>query len=236
MKIEFSKKDIERNVKIPSLRDANLAEETGIHIGDGSMNIYNNRYLFSLRGHRMDDEIYYKKFVTALYKKVYGIDIHIRYWPDVIGFQLSSKAMLTFKHNVLGLPLGSKENIQIPKFLIKSKRLILNCIRGIFDTDGCFSFERKSKEAPYYPKILISTTSPKLKNQLVNILHNTFKFNLSVWVESRNYKNWKDIYRICIRGEKNIIKWFKLIGSNNPKNIFKYEYWRKYGYAPVAQR
>jgi hypothetical protein len=61
------------------------------------------------------------------------IYVNIRYWPDVIGFQLSSKAILTFKHNILGLHLGSKENIKIPKFLIKSKKFLLNCIRWLFE-------------------------------------------------------------------------------------------------------
>jgi len=236
MKIEFSKSDIKRNVKIPKLNNVKLAEEIGIHIGDGSMNNYNHTYLFSLRGHRIDDEKYYRAYISSLYKKVYGIDVKIREWPDVLGFQIGSKAIVTFKNRILGLPLGSKKKIQIPEFLMNSKKLVLNCLKGIFDTDGSLSFEKKSRTIPYYPRIILSTTSIKLKDQLFNILHDLLEFNLSRWIEIPRNKNWSEIHRICIRGEKNIKKWFRLIGSNNPKNLFKYKYWKKYGYAPVAQR
>jgi len=233
MKIQFSKLDIKRNVIIPSLNNPNLAEEIGIHIGDGSMNIYDGVFLYSLRGHKKDDKNYYTKIIPVLYKKIYNIDVHIREWVDVIGFQLVSKAIVKFKHKI-GFPYGPKTNtIKIPKFILKSEILLYNCLRGIFDTDGTLSFEKKSRNLSYYPRIIFSTTSKKLNTQLIKILQNNLKFNLSYWKQSYSSKKWNDIYRICIRGNKNINRWFEIIGSDNPKNIFKYNHWKEFGYCPL---
>ncbi|TAL48402.1 hypothetical protein EPN87_00650, partial [archaeon] len=206
-------------MKTPKKTNLDLAEEIGIHIGDGSMNKYRNTCLYSLRGHRYDDYKYYTKFIPNFYKRIYGIKVHIRKWPDVIGFQFGSKDLVMFKHNVLGLPLGPKNSVSIPNFILKSKALSCRCLRGIFDTDGCLTFEKKSRKLPYYPRIIISTTSKKLNEQLVEILKNTMKFNLSTWSTTYNRRGWNDIHMVCIRGEKNINKWFKMIGSDNPKNI-----------------
>jgi len=47
------------NIIFPDKIDVNLAEETGWHIGDGSMNFYNSsgkqRGIYQLRGHIEDD-------------------------------------------------------------------------------------------------------------------------------------------------------------------------------------
>jgi len=228
--VDFSKNDLKKNIFLPKSINADLAEEIGIHIGDGSMNIYNGRSLYSLRGHVIDDKMYFSDFIPKLYQKLYGISPKIRKWPDVVGFQIGSKAIVAFKHEIIGLPLGPKNNISIPLELLKSKKLLCSCLRGIFDTDGTLSFEKKSRDKPYYPRIIFSTTSEPLCQQLGEILKRSLNFNLSIWSTHYENKNWKTIFRICIRGEKNLNKWFKLIGSSNSKNILKYDRWKEYGY------
>jgi len=51
-----------------------LAEETGIHIGDGSMNIYrkNNANSYTYSGHAIDD-LEFSKYVKNLMKKLYNL-------------------------------------------------------------------------------------------------------------------------------------------------------------------
>ncbi len=217
-----------KDANLPQKLNARLAEEVGIHIGDGSLNVYDGRYLYSLRGHLIDDERYYIEFIPELYKEVYGVDVNIRKWPDVIGFQLGSVRIGHFKHDTLGLPLGSKANISIPHKILNHRKFSIACLRGIFDTDGCLSFEKKSRKYPYYPRIIFSTTSEHLNKQLIFLLEKELKFNLSSWKQTYNNKKWNDIHRTCIRGERNLKKWFKLVRSNNPKNIFKYEYWKEH--------
>ncbi len=220
-KVEFSEHDRNIGLKIPEQITTDLAEEIGIHIGDGSMNIYNNGQdnKYSLRGHSLDDVQYYENFINPLYRKLYNLNVRIRKWPDVIGFQVSSNALIQFKQKV-GLPLGWKSNIKIPSIITKDERFLAACIRGVFDTDGCISFEKKPPTYSY-PRIIITNTSKLLMFQLKKALIQIFGFNLSYWVSTHEEVNWKPTHRICIRGFKNIEKWKDLIGSNNPKNIKK---------------
>lgn len=128
--------------KFPDKITEELAEETGWHIGDGSMNYYNNKGtmkgIYQLRGHIEDDKPHYVQRIKQIFKSLYGIDISLREMPSVrvFGFQIWSNDLVKFKES-LGLKIGPKNNIAIPdKFLIDDK-LKIAVLRGIFDTDGC---------------------------------------------------------------------------------------------------
>lgn len=139
-----------------------LAEEVGIHIGDDTMNFYlnkgKNKGFFQLRGHIEDDKKYYQSYLKKMYYRIFNIKISLRRMKKdgVWGFQLWSDELVKFKKSI-GLPLGKKLDIKIPKFFFRNKKLRLNVIRGIFDTDGCIYLERKGGKL--YPRIEIRTTS-----------------------------------------------------------------------------
>lgn len=218
----FSLADKRRGLKIPQKIDKNLAEEIGIHVGDGSMNIYNKNYMYSLEGHSKDDKSYYDLHIANLIKKLYGLEVRLRErkCAGVYGFQIGSKGLILFKKS-LGLPLGPKKSIEIPSIIINSdKEIISSFIRGFFDTDGGIYLENKNNKL--YPRIQFTNYSNKLMFQLKNILTNIFEFNLCFYLDRNT-----NTYRIIIRGENNFKKWIKLIGTNNPKNIYKYKIWKE---------
>ncbi|MFH0956695.1 MAG: LAGLIDADG family homing endonuclease [Candidatus Aenigmatarchaeota archaeon] len=219
--VEKSKHDEKFLVKIPSAINEKLAEETGIHIGDGSMNVYNGRFLYSLRGHRDDDCEYYTSYITSIYRELYNLDVKIRSWQDVIGFQKASKMLVTFKRHALGMPLGEKGDIQIPYSMSNDCSFACSCLRGILDTDGCIYLENRA--SGLYPRIEISSTSKPLIKQISFILNEFLKINNSCWIPRRPDGNWRTLYRVSIRGMKNMDRWFESIGSNNPKHLRKFE-------------
>jgi len=49
--IIFENIDLKRGIILPVEITCDLAEETGIHIGDGSMNKYSKGFFYQLRGH-----------------------------------------------------------------------------------------------------------------------------------------------------------------------------------------
>ena len=57
--IKFSKRDLAKDIILPQRMTEPLAEEIGLHVGDGSMNFYSGRGLFQLRGHLIDDRAHY---------------------------------------------------------------------------------------------------------------------------------------------------------------------------------
>ena len=197
-----------------------LAEETGIHIGDGSMNIYGGVYTFTLACHHIDDKEYIDSHIVELYKKIYGINPKVRMWSKgAYGFRIHNKSVVEFKRNVLGLPLGKKRDIEIPNKFLEKKELKKAFLRGFADTDGGINTFLANKKK-IYPRIEMCNISKKLMNQVNSILKE-FGFRTSIWTVNKNKPHWNEALRLTINGFEMLDKWKKEIGFNNPKNIKK---------------
>jgi DNA-binding transcriptional regulator WhiA len=212
-------------MKFPQKMSSILAEEIGWHIGDGSMNFYKNRGklkgFYQLRGHIGDDKEHYEKRIKPVFKKLFGIDIKIRDMPStrVVGFQLWNNDLVEFKRKI-GLPLGKKNDITIPKEILKNASLKESVIRGIFDTDGGIYLEKKNKKL--YPRLYITTISSELSKQLLKLLN---ELGVHSTVYSQLYKRGLDrkrTYIITIRGIRMFHDFMKRISPTNPKHIKKY--------------
>jgi len=202
-----------------------LAEETGWHIGDGSMNFYKNRGksrgFYQLRGHIEDDKEHYIKRIKPLFEKLYGIKISLREMPStrVFGFQIWNDNLVNFKQK-LGLPLGFKHTIEIPEIFLSNLPLKKSVIRGIFDTDGGIYLESKNKKL--YPRIYITTISFKLSDQLLKLFQ---ELGLHATRYSQLYNNQfnrKRSYIITLRGISMFNRFMEVINPKNPKHQRKY--------------
>jgi hypothetical protein len=192
-----------------------IAEEVGIHIGDGSMNIYKNIPTYTVACNSVSDREFITNTVAPLIRKIYKIEPKLRNWSKgSFGFRIYSKKLVEFKTG-LGLPLGKKTNIAIPNLILGNKEFVLTCIKGIFDTDGYVYIENKYGKP--YPRLEIATTSEKLAEQIKTILQEE-NINCSVWRNNRRNVNWKPKFTISVRGYKNLEKWMKTIGTDNPRN------------------
>jgi hypothetical protein len=196
-----------------------LAEETGIHIGDGSMNIYqgHNGPCYTVVGHHINDKEYIDTVVLPLIKEVYGKNPKPRLWSQgTYGFRIRSEEIIRFKHNVLGLPLGKKMNITIPVLISGDSSLMRACIRGIADTDGSINLEKKNGKN--YPRIFITNTSEPLMRQIQAFLAQE---GLRIQSWSHPQKEWRRIHKIAINGVAMLALWNSKIGFHNPNHIRK---------------
>ena len=199
--------------------DEDLAEDVGIHIGDGSMNFYSGIGCYTVACHWIDDKEYIDSYVSKLIEKIYGIKPKLRIWSKgTYGFIIYSKDVVNFKSQVLNLPLGPKKNIKIPEIICKDERLLKSCLRGLIDTDGCLYLEKKYGKL--YPRIIFTNTSKPLVFQVKNCLEK-FGFTVSLQVRNHDNKNWNITYILCTRGFNNLKLWMRLVGFSNPKNIMK---------------
>jgi hypothetical protein len=213
-------------MNFPSKISENLAEEIGLHIGDGSMNYYKNRGklkgFYQLRGHIKDDKKHYEIRIKYLFKTLFDMNIKIRKMPStrVIGFQIWSNDLIEFKKK-FNLPLGSKINIEIPKDFLSNRKLKRAIVRGIFDTDGGIYLEKKNHKL--YPRLHITTISFKLSEQLLKIFKE-LGFCVTKYSQLYNKKyNRQRSYVINIRGVKMFHKFMKEISPKNPKHEEKYK-------------
>ena len=199
-----------------------LAEETGIHIGDGSMNIYksqNNSSLYTIACHHIDDKMYIDTVVVPLIQKIYGINPKTRMWSKgAYGFRISSASIVSFKHNDLGLPLGKKSNIEIPKIFLSDITLAQRLLRGFFSTDGCLTISIKNNKL--YPRLYLSNVSKPLVLQ-IKILLERMNFNVTMWKTEYPDKKWLTIYKLQMCGFGMLHNWVSKIGFNNPKQVNK---------------
>jgi hypothetical protein len=208
-------------MKVPRI-SSELAEEKGWHIGDGTMNFYKGKGSYALRGHIQDDKKHYQQRIKPLYKEIYNLDVSLRDMPSTscYGFQKWSNELVSFKYKKLSLPLGPKLNLEMPSILVR--KYAKDIIRGIFDTDGNLYLEKKNKGL--YPRIDIANTC---LNLLLKINKTLYKIGLrsTVYTEKRKQENWKDLHRLNVRGEKMLVKWFKIINPQNPKHMQKCQFY-----------
>ena len=212
-------------MKIPEICPE-LAEETGWHIGDRSMNFYKQsgklRGIYQLRGHMEDDKEHYLLRIKPLFKQLYDLDISLREMPStrVFGFQIWNDELINFKKK-LGLPLGKKWDVYIPSAFLEDKELLVAVIRGIFDTDGSINLEKKNNKL--YPRVYITTICPTLANQLLEIF-NKLGIRATKYSQLANKEfNRQREYRVTIKGEEMLIKFVEVIKPQNPKHQLKYQ-------------
>ncbi len=214
--------------KFPNKITEELAEETGWHIGDGSMNYYKKdkkmKGFYQLRGHIEDDKRHYLERIKPVFKSLYGIDISLREMPStrVFGFQIWNDELVRFKQE-LGLPLGRKIELEVPKEFFFKKECLLACIRGIFDTDGCVYLEKKNHKL--YPRMQIVTISNNLAKQLQEIFNGlNFRCSLNSFQADGNRLR---AYQVVIRGVEMFHKFMRLVSPRNPKHLAKYNLFKQ---------
>ncbi|PIZ52276.1 hypothetical protein COY27_00745 [Candidatus Woesearchaeota archaeon CG_4_10_14_0_2_um_filter_33_13] len=208
-------------LKFPKEITPLLAEEIGLHLGDGSMNYYKNKGLYQLRGHINDDKEHYQTRIKLIYEELFNLKINLREMPSsgVYGFQVWNTTLVDYKNKVLSLPLGKKLNFMVPKDIERNKSLSEHFLRGYFDTEGCLYLERKNNKL--YPRVEFSTISEQFFAQLKRILTNlNFRFCSST--ENRAKNGWENLYRLRINGITMTNRWFNEIRPKNPKHINKF--------------
>jgi hypothetical protein len=218
---------------IPTNYNEDLAEETGIHIGDGSMNFYKsvgkNYWGYVHSTHAIDDK-QHSDYVKKIMKKLYGIYPYERFYNNCVMLIYTRKNLVLFKKEI-GLPMGKKTNIRIPDWVLANKEFTKKCVRGITDSDGCFRFRKPFKgKLNSYPEIKISNRSQILIYQL-GVIFTLFGLKPYVYEETKKYQNgFTKIYCLNLNGVKNMQKYIHLFGSSNDKHLRKYVFWKKYGY------
>jgi len=228
-----------QQIRLPSLDDPDLAYETGVHIGDGCMQVNEAKhdFRFSIWGSR-EELGYYKNTLKPMLIRLYGLkNVKVKKvsTEPTIYLRVCSKQLVIFKHEKLGLPIGKKSQISsLPAFVKESQKLLKECISGIVDTDGSLTFLKKEKDLHDYPRISISISNEALMND-INIQLRKMEFETAfssrVRFDNRTgnrYSHWE----IDINGRKMLEKWMREVGFRNQIHLSKFEVWAKQGFCP----
>ncbi len=152
-----SRKDLIKGLKLPDSMSLELAEIIGIHFGDGCMTHHKttHRIMYSINSR----DASYADYIHSLFLKVFNISMKRIEYPhkNEIELYYMSKNLCLFFNNVLLVPFSPKINLKIPEYIRTNPEYIICFIRGLFDTDGCFTIQRDGKYS--YNMIKICTGS-----------------------------------------------------------------------------
>jgi intein/homing endonuclease len=188
-----------------------LAEFVGIVLGDGGI----SQYQVVITLHAVDDKAY-GNFVAGFTQKLFKVPIGI--YPKkkdmVINYTVSSVELVRFLKKI-GLKQGNKvkQQVDIPKWIKRNKEYRVACVRGLVDTDGSvFIHHYKVNGKEYsYKKLLFTSRSEPLRQSVFKILS-------SLGIRVRLDKG----YDVRIDSKADMAKYFKIVGSHNPKHLNKY--------------
>lgn len=200
-----------RNSIYTPVYSEDLAELTGIMIGDGGITDYQVCVALSLLV-----DLDYSTYVVSLFHRLFGITPHVtdRDTSNCRTLVVSSIELVEFLM-CLGLPKGNKVRQQhdIPAWVRGKRDYEIACIRGIFDTDGCIFQERHGiKDKLYcYSRMSFVTASQPLRESIFQILT-----DLGFNPKMRNERS------VNLEKASDINRYFRLIGSSNPKHIQRF--------------
>jgi hypothetical protein len=215
--IKPSWSDIKRRIRIPEEMTKELAEETGIHIGDGNLNVHRsssgNSYSYSITGDLLNEAFYHHQHIYGLIKILYGIEPRFaeRTNKNSIETIIKSKAIVEFKNKFLKLVIGPKKNIQIPPVIMHDEEFQRRCISGIIDTD--FSITSSLAITGKLHSLFVAKEMHKIFEEQ-NIKH-----------IFQQYQEYGRFYIGKEMAEKIILYW----GLHNQKHLSKYNMFKEFG-------
>jgi len=201
-------------------------------------------YEFYVIGDLEEDIYYLEGYVKDLVSSLYGVQpkLDIQEWCGSARLRLRSKAVVTFKHKVLGLPIGHKSNVAFPPVLRRDPELEASFIRGLADTDGCLSFADKG-HLHNYPRIKVTNVSRRLLSSIKRILSTDFGLRSTLIEDSASRVTYERNYptlALQIQGRKAISIWDDSIGFRNVSKLTRLLIWETYGFCPpgtsISQR
>ena len=213
---QLSKKDKEKGLKLPKEMSEELAEFLGIHLGDGSMS-KDYRYTYKVTYTCNSAEVQYAQYITDLFERLFNVRLRIVRddKSHCVNLYYYSKTLCEFLNTVLGIPYGEKIDLRIPTLVQSDTKYSAAFIRGVFDTDGCFTTQKYGKY--HYPLVKICTKHKRFANEIMEVLGN---LGIPAFI-TRKMNMRYPAYDVVVRN-KNVQKFIDIVGSHNIKNIKKW--------------
>jgi len=200
--------------------DEDIALLLGLHVGDGWLSDK-----WGIACEEKDKSMILR--VTQLVRDVLGVE-PIKPCECAAGKAVMIRSgqpqALAFFRNY-GLPQGRKAGkVRIPQQILESnnKAVIKAFLRGLFSTDGCFSFQ-----VDRGPRVKIQVKSEKLRDDFV-CLAGRFGFSLRsyAYLPPRG-KNKAPLHVAYTTKTGQVVRWMEEIGSIKDSHIERYTNWKE---------
>lgn len=199
------------------------AELIGTILGDG----YLGKKELTITG--ADHEKRYIYYIKKQIQKLFGLRSKLfnNYSnKNAVVLDCYSKELIELL-SIDGLVIGNKikNGARFPKWISRKNAYVRCALRGLFDTDGGIY----SKQKGYRRAVIeFQTASPEIREEILYFLK---KIGYSP-SKSATSNGKSKRYNVRIQNQDEILRFFRLIGSSNPKNIIRYKHFLKNGIIP----
>ena len=199
----------------PQTFDNDLAYLSGYHLGDGYLE--NIRKTFKRRGKAGYEVVYADNDLNQinLINKIienkfsFSLDVYKKSNENLwIGRAASCKVLHWFLNTKLNLPIGRREKIEIPKWVLYKREFLANFMSGFFDADGDVS--NTSNHSYKIVRIQLTQKYKEILLQFKDLLYSHFNIKPNI---SRKWK--QNAWMLHIWGKKNASKFKEDIGFRN---------------------
>ena len=207
-----------KKINLPIAMTQNQVEIVGIMFGDGNITIRNNTYVINITFNSKKD-LEYIDYIKKLFFDEFQVILKTYTYPNknAIILYFHSKVLVEYFIDILQIPLSPKKLDHIPTYILSNKLFLKSFIRGVFDTDGCVTFQKQGR----YNYILIKICTAN------NIFAEDIKKALGI-LKIKSFICFKNSkfgigYDIVVRN-KNADMFINFVGSSNFRNIKKWGY------------
>ncbi len=200
-----------------------LAEFYGIMLGDGNShrtNYYKSRnnkrgvYMIRVVGDSRLDKDYLVNYVKPLVEGLFNLKVNIHFFKNknAIYIESYSKELVSFLEGKGFIPGNKiKNKLKIPDWIKSNPSFLIECIRGLYDTDG--SVYKLTNQNSYQ----FSFTSYNLP-----LLRDIRESLLRLDINCSKISKGKEIY---ITKKSELRKFLKLVGFHNHRHLNKIRMW-----------
>lgn len=186
----------------------------GLFIGEGFTNHYGRYHLTQFTGHVLEEK-FYREIISRYSLSLFGLEPFIRRDPvkNAIRVNYYSKDLFLLLTKRFGIPRGRKSRtVLIPKIILSSsEEILLSCISGIYDAEGCVFIDKRKVYSKPYPRIDLHMENLRIMRQISLVFN---KVELKHVISS-------DGKRILIYGFSDISNFLKKVHLLNSKHLEK---------------
>lgn len=207
-----SRNKTRKRINIPQ-QSSLLAEFIGILLGDGG--IRGGHQVTISYNTNTDRE--FSAFIRKIASSLFGVNssIYPRKGANGADIVISSTNLVKFLSNGNILKRGNKivNQIDIPGWIKEKRNYKISCLRGLMDTDGGIYYHKYKINRRWYryPRLSFSSASAPLLASAGRVLEN-LNFN------PKRGSNKITLYRL-----PEIKRYFKEIGTHNPKHLRRFK-------------
>lgn len=194
-----------------------LCEFIGAFIGDGCLYRHARTGCVLFTGDPLLDRAYYENYMRPLAHRLFNMTPKIFIRPERLVWRFYSQALFNLLHERFGFIAGPKAyTVSIPDtIMVCDIRFRLAALRGLFDTDGGVSYDKRAAYRVPYVRVHFTTASIDLAQQVSRVLDEIQVRHTLHAVRDAH------AFQIQINGPCMVERFCERVGFSNPRHASK---------------